>query len=662
MLWIKIIPVVAVILLAFACKRGPGVTDIMQAKDDFEILKYNNPDAIADLGVGLWAWPLPMDFDDDGDMDLLVSCPDKPFNGTYFFENKSGDAYPVFEPPVRLTHSIKDVQLSYVNGEPRVLVPGFELANFRKALDATKSALFPVDSILKDFTKRPRFNQWKLVDFDGDDDEDIVVGVDDWTDYGWDNAYDDKGNWTNGPLHGYLYLIEQVDGEYINRGRIQAGGKPIDVYGAPSPNFADFDGDGDLDIICGEFLDRFTWFENTGSRERPVYAKGKFLENESGILKMDLEMIIPVAVDWNADGFIDLVVGDEDGRVALVENSGLRETGLPVFKSPVYFKQRADNVKFGALATPVGVDWDNDGDEDIVTGNSAGYIAFIENVGMKEGMPVWSAPVYLESEGEAIRVQAGRSGSIQGPAEAKWGYTAISVADWDGDARKDIVVNSIWGKVVWFRNVGDGATTRLSSPYPVKVDWKTPAIPRPQGTWWDPEVNSLATQWRTTPYAVDWNKDGVMDLVMLDHEGYLSFFEGFRKEEEHWLRAGRRVFEGLDFSGYDRRHEVTDSIAGPLRLNSDPFGRSGRRKFTIADWNLDGKPDLLVNSVNVSLLAGTASKKGRTFFKNAGNVGQRLLAGHTTSPTTVDWNKDGKPDLLVGAEDGHFYYLVNPHH
>jgi hypothetical protein len=49
-----------------------------------------------------------------------------------------------------------------------------------------------------------------------------------------------------------------------------AAGKPIDLYGAPSPNMEDFDGDGDLDLICGEFLDRLTWFENTGTRKKPV--------------------------------------------------------------------------------------------------------------------------------------------------------------------------------------------------------------------------------------------------------------------------------------------------------------------------------------------------------------------------------------------------------
>jgi len=92
-------------------------------------------------------------------------------------------------------------------------------------------------------------------------------------DYGWDNAYDENGNWTNGPLRGYVYLIENSgDNTYLSPVRLKAGGKDIDVYGMPTPNFADFDNDGDLDIICGEFVDRFTWFENVGTRESPKYC------------------------------------------------------------------------------------------------------------------------------------------------------------------------------------------------------------------------------------------------------------------------------------------------------------------------------------------------------------------------------------------------------
>jgi len=56
-----------------------------------ERLPYNNPGLAVDLGVGLWAWPVPCDADGDGDYDLMVSCPDKPSNGVYVFENTTGD-------------------------------------------------------------------------------------------------------------------------------------------------------------------------------------------------------------------------------------------------------------------------------------------------------------------------------------------------------------------------------------------------------------------------------------------------------------------------------------------------------------------------------------------------------------------------------------------
>lgn len=625
---------------------------------DFQLLKYNNPGLTVDLGVGLWAWPIPIDYDGDGDMDLLVSSQGKPFNGVYLFENKSGDKNPVFAKPVWLANSIKDIQVSYLDGKPRFTVPGAELLNFTKTFAAEKKPLFPVDSILKDLKGKNRFNQWKLVDYDHDGDVDIVVGMDDWGDYGWDNAYDKTGKWTNGPLRGFIYLIENQNGKYVNKGRIKAAGKDIDVFGAPTPNFADFDGDGDLDLICGEFLDKMTYFENIGTREKPVYAAGRYLANSSGLVKMDLEMIIPVSVDWNKDGHIDLIVGDEDGRVALVENTGKVKDGMPQFKSPVYFKQEADNVKFGALVTPYSVDWDGDGDEDLICGNSAGYISFIENLGMYNGMPRWAAPKMLQSNGKIIRIQAGENASIQGPAEAKWGYTTLSVADWDGDGLKDIIVNSIWGKVIWYKNIGSKKAPKLADEQYVMVDWGHTAIPKPSWNWWDPSAGTLVTEWRTTPFVIDWNKDGLTDLIMLDHEGYLSYFERFKKGNSLVLKPGQRMFYGVNGSGFDANHKLTVTEPGLLRLNVNKFGASGRRKFTIADWNGDGKPDILINSLNATLLKNVGTKDGLVQFENSPKpLSAAVLAGHDTSPTIVNWNKNEKPGLLLGAEDGHFYYL-----
>lgn len=609
-------------------------------------LQYQNSEIQVDLGVGLWPWPLPMDFDQDGDMDLLVSSAGYyPYNGLYFFENTSGDAIPVFKKPKRLGDGPKNIQVSYVNNEPRVLGPGIEYQNFRNKILTDPVGIFPADEILS-ISGSLRFSQWKYVDYENDGDLDIIVGLDDWTDYGWDNAFDKNGYWTKGPLHGYVVLLENVDGKYQMKGKINAGEKPIDMYGPPSPNMHDFDLDGDLDLICGEFVDKLTWFENTGTREKPVFSKGRYLENEHGIVKMDVAMIVPNAVDWDKDGDFDLVVGDEDGRVALILNTGKVKNRIPVFESPVYFQQEAADVKFGALVTPFSVDWDGDGDEDLICGNTAGQIGFIENVNGRDP-PKWSKPVLLEADGKVIRIMAGENGSIQGPCEQKWGYTTLSIADWDGDGLKDIVINSIIGKVEWFKNIGRKSLPKLTYKGPVKIEWSGQDIPKPSWNWWNPLKDELATQWRTTPSVIDWNKDGLADLVMLDHEGYLALFERFKKDGQLYLHPGKRIFLDAEGNGGNKL----------LRLNEGTAGKSGRRKLCLTDWDNDGDIDLLANSQNAEWYENIGESDGMVNLRKRGNLMKIRLAGHDTSPTVVDWNKDGVHELLLGAEDGHFYYL-----
>ena len=79
-------------------------------------LKYRAPNLKTDLGVGLWAWPMPMDWDGDGDYDLVVSCPDVPFRGTYLFENPGTDGkqlkFPVFKSPVLVGPRLSNATLS----------------------------------------------------------------------------------------------------------------------------------------------------------------------------------------------------------------------------------------------------------------------------------------------------------------------------------------------------------------------------------------------------------------------------------------------------------------------------------------------------------------------------------------------------------------------
>lgn len=621
-------------------------------------LKYGQPELTVDLGVGLWGLPLPYDYDGDGLKDLIVSCPDKPYKGLYYFRNIGSASEPIFAPAEKISSKgLNNIRLSEVNGVSYVLGTGVEYPEFFTSPYANELALEYEGEVLGENYKRSRSNMWNYVDWDNDCDNDIIVGIDTWDDYGWDNAYDVKGNWKNGPLHGYVYLLENIDGEYHNKGKIYAGKGEIDTYGAPNPCVADFDNDGDLDIICGEFVDGLTWYENVGTRSDPKFTAGRQLKNSKGEIRLHVQMIVPVVSDFDGDGYNDLLVGDEDGRVAWVRNTGKVKKHMPKFESPYYLQQKADLVKFGALVTPCSVDWDGDGDEDLVCGNSAGELGLIRNVsgGSK---PRWDAPMLFESEGKPIRVLAGLNGSIQGPAEEKWGYTVPVVADWDGDGYQDIIINSIWGKIMWYRNPGKSGTLQLEAPRPVNVDWDP--MPRVKWNWWEPENGTLVTQWRTTPVVYDWNADGLMDMIILDTEGYPAYFERYRTlSGELLLKSGERIFYGTNCSLYDYKKGVLDSNAGVLRLNFGEAGRSGRRKLCLVDWDGDGRQDLMVDSQNAAWFRNVKEENGKVWFEYMGDISDTVLAGHTTSPTAVDWDKDGVKDLLLGAEDGHLYLIRN---
>ncbi|MFN3190284.1 MAG: exo-alpha-sialidase [Aureliella sp.] len=624
-------------------------------------LKYNNPGLEVDLGVGLWAFPLPIDYDRDGDMDLLVGCPDKPSQGTYFFENPTQDAavkLPVFKPGVRVGDGYHFMMLSRKDGDSVILRPGKEYRRDSKTGRFDFSRPMKIDAIVNPLPKeaRTRGNMWRYVDFEGDGDDDLLIGVGDWSDLGWDHAYDQQGGWQNGPLHGYVYVVMNTGSnrhpEYSSTGiRLQAAGRDVDVYGWPSPNMHDFDGDGDLDLLCGEFLDGFTYFENVGSRSQPEYSTGKRLVAANGErLAMHVQMITPTAVDWDSDGDLDLVVGDEDGRVALVENTGKADGKTPVFRQPQYFRQQADTLKFGALATPYAYDWDQDGDEDLLCGNTAGTIGFFENLGTGEnGLPKWGAPrlvhELIDGEAVAFRVLAGSDGSIQGPCEAKWGYTTLSVADWDQDGDGDIVYNSILGKlglllqepasasqtVVDGAGVGAGSTLVRSAEFDLGVREYPP-----RWAWWQNPSKRTLTQWRTTPVAVDFDHDGSLELVLLDQEGYLTLRE--RQDGK-----AQRVF--------------VDESGKPLRLTSGTCGRSGRIKLEVCDWDGDGLLDVLVNSANATWYRNCRQQDGVFVLKKVGNLARRNVAGHTSSPAVCDFDQDGQPDLLVGSENGRIYHI-----
>jgi hypothetical protein len=144
---------------------------------------------------------------------------------------------------------------------------------------------------------------------------------------------------------------------------------------------------------------------------------------------------------------------------------------------------------------------------------------------------------------------------------------------------------------------------------------------------------------------IDWNKDGFNDLVMLDQEGYLAFFARSKQESRVTLQPPQRIF--------------TDEKGNPLRPNPNRAGKSGRRQFIMTDWDQDGKIDMLIDGKNMDFLKNISTPEHPNAFQNKGPIDTRKLAGHTPCPAIVDWDKNGVPDLISGAEDGFLYYMKN---
>ena len=628
----------------------------------FKRLMYNSP-GTADLKSGLFSWPMILDYDGDGDLDVLIATGGIPtWKGTWFFENtgKRGDLDPVFRRARPVPHVGDDSASAQVLADGRLAVTRGGRVAFDYLRNGMKNARPFAGLPGNVHTNGVRGNVWRFADLDGDGREDLVVGVGDWKAYGWHNSWDAAGEWTRGPLHGPVYFIRNETGadgvEKWGRPEMMrlANGRPIDVKGYAAPLFADWDGDGDLDLLTCDFIDNFTYFENIGTRREPKFATGRpLLDKFLKPVKADLCMVTATVADWDGDGRPDFFTCEEDARINFFRNTGRVALGLPVFDAPRRFRQERAEVHFGILATPSVIDWDGDGDQDIITGNSAGYVALVENLsGGGVAAPSWAEPKLLTADGAPIRIIAGPNGSIQGPCEEKWGYTCLSTGDWDGDGLPDIMLNSIRGEILWCRNIGTRTAPALAPPAPVAAEWEGPQ-PELAWGWLKPNGSrNILTQWRTTPYMIDLDEDGLMDLVMLDVEGYLCLWRRARKDGRLVVLPPERCL--VDERGLPLLLAGKDTSAGP---KSNFAGGSGRRKFCFVDWTGDGRKDLVCNSRNVMLYEFLKKENGKWQFAKRGDLDDVELAGHTTSPTACDFDGDGREELLVGAEDGFFYLL-----
>jgi hypothetical protein len=132
------------------------------------------------------------------------------------------------------------------------------------------------------------------------------------------------------------------------------------------PFVADWNNDGRKDLIVGQANGFVILFLNTGLEEAPEFAAGTDLYAGSSALYVG-NNAAPAVIDYNGDGAKDLMVGNAAGQIAVYLNQG--SDAAPVLAATAQVLAVRGNA-------PMPVDWDADGENDLVVTDGGDIILY----------------------------------------------------------------------------------------------------------------------------------------------------------------------------------------------------------------------------------------------------------------------------------------------
>ncbi|MFT4661732.1 MAG: hypothetical protein ACI8XB_002012 [Patiriisocius sp.] len=266
--------------------------------------------------------PAMADMDDDGDIDMLTSDYSDDFGTSFikYYENIGTANNPNFAAPVNdpfgLTQLFgitipvfadidgdgdNDLIMGHENDQTNMIyyenVGTANLAQFGESVDASIGINLPLDEHFVD----PEF-----VDIDDDGDLDLLGGsvlYGEYDSYGALIYYENTGSPSS----------PQFDTADINPFNFDSDGIDDFVF----PTFSDLDLDGDMDLILGAYDGDLRYYENIGSNVAPNF--GAPLLNELGLTGTD-NFSFPALADFDGDGDADLIVGEYLGNANYYEN------------------------------------------------------------------------------------------------------------------------------------------------------------------------------------------------------------------------------------------------------------------------------------------------------------------------------------------------------
>jgi hypothetical protein len=422
-------------------------------------------------------------------------------------------------------------------------------------------------------------------------------------------------------------------------GLVQADGKPLAVPHAPVPEdktgvfnhdyynqpwVGDWDGDGIPDILTGGYVTGQIFFYRGERRGPDGTPQLHFL----GALEADgkpLDTVwaaAPLGRDFDGDGDLDLITGSWFW-------SGIHRDQLPgeveylmfyrnvgTARSPQLRREllphRGDFPR-GQIARPSVVDWDADGLDDLVVSDASGAVYLFPNRG-QPGAPIWEVN--------------------QTPLTTAWGFVGDGGFSSHAALRRDAAPEFL---------DGDRFFTYEGSPYSPR---KTPRgqahvngqrITYPGPGYGDPYSRTALC---------DWDADGNADLLYGTQQGHLYLHRGLTGDDPHAFAPGVQ-FKLLDGQPLRVGPEVVQSVD---KVTDFTVLQGSRIVMAPGDFDGDGAEDVAITETYGNIWIFRNTKRGGLETLEPGvNVGKVFPSGRTSDLSVVDWNEDGKLDLLIGT-------------
>ncbi len=322
---------------------------------------------------------------------------------------------------------------------------------------------------------------------------------------------------------------------------------------AASPELADLDGDGDLDLVVGSFYGAVTYFENTGTNSAPVFVEAAGADNPFSAYNDSFAgsesdyKASPVLADLDGDGDLDMIVGTDLNGIRFLKNIG--SSLAPEFEEATGEGNPFSVVTGLYKADPDLVDLDQDGDLDLVVGDRDGLIHYFENTGSA------TSAAFVERTG-ANNVFAAITVSSM---------ASVTLADYDDDGDLDLIFGEIDGTVGYAENVG-AADAPL---FEVRSGDENPFDGLDLDSWTSPEM-------------FDFDGDGDLDLVVGDYSGNVGLIEGDQ------VGTVVTVNLALEPNGPGLSGVSSDLAVSENDVNAEPVLIDADVTFSDPDGDLDG--------------------------------------------------------------------------